>query len=72
MRDLVNIHYPDVEIIRVVQDNLSTHSAGVLYQAVPAAEARQILQRLEFHYSPKHASWLSTPRGRLRPSALGM
>ena len=59
MRDLVDIYYPDAEYIRVVQDNLSTHSAGALYQAFPPAEARRILQRLEFHYTPKHASWLN-------------
>jgi hypothetical protein len=59
MRDLVDIHYPDAEIIRVVQDNLSTHSAGALYQAFPPAEARRILRRLQFHYTPKHASWLN-------------
>src|ERR1700758_2936329 len=59
MRDLVDIHYPDAEVIRVVQDNLSTHSAGALYQAFPPAEARRILRRLEFHYTPKHASWLN-------------
>jgi transposase len=59
MRDLVEIHYPDAEIIRVVQDNLSTHSAGALYQTFPPAEARRILRRLEFHYTPKHASWLN-------------
>jgi transposase len=59
MRDLVDVHYPDAEIIRVVQDNLSTHSAGALYQAFPPAEARRILRRLEFHYTPKHASWLN-------------
>jgi len=59
MHDLVDIHYPDAEIIRVVQDNLSTHSAGALYQAFPPAEARRILRRLEFHYTPKHASWLN-------------
>jgi hypothetical protein len=59
MRDLVDIHYPDAEIIRVVQDNLSTHSAGALYQAFTPAEARRILRRLEFHYTPKHASWLN-------------
>ena len=40
-------------------DNLSTHSAGALYQAFPAAEARRMLRRLEFHYTPKHASWLN-------------
>jgi len=59
MRDLVDIHYPDAEIIRVVQDNLSTHSAGALYQAFPPAEARRILRRPEFHHTPKHASWLN-------------
>jgi transposase len=59
MRELVDVHYPDAERIRVVQDNLSTHSAGALYQAFPPAEARRILQRLEFHYTPKHASWLN-------------
>ena len=59
MRDLVDIHYPDADIIRVVQDNLSTHSAGALYQMFPPVEARRILRRLEFHYTPKHASWLN-------------
>jgi len=59
MRELVDIHYPDAECIRVVQDNLSTHSGGALYQTFPPAEARRILRRLEFHYTPKHASWLN-------------
>lgn len=59
MRELVDVHYPDAEYLRVVQDNLSTHSAGALYQAFPPAEARRILRRLEFHYTPKHASWLN-------------
>jgi len=59
MRELVDVHYPDAEYIRVVQDNLSTHSAGALYQAFPPAQARRILRRLEFHYTPKHASWLN-------------
>jgi len=59
MRDLVDIHYPDAEIIRVVQDNLSTHSAGALYQTFPPAEARRILRQIKFHYTPKHASWLN-------------
>ena len=59
MRDLVDLHYPDAERIRVVMDNLSTHSAAALYQALPAAEARRVLRRLEFHYTPKHASWLN-------------
>src|SRR6202049_216473 len=59
MRELVDVHYPKAEYIRVVQDNLSTHSAGALYEAFPPAEARRILRRLEFHYTPKHASWLN-------------
>ena len=59
MRELVDVHYPDAERIRVVMDNLSTHTAGALYQAFPPAEARRILRRLEFHYTPKHASWLN-------------
>jgi transposase len=59
MRDLADVHFPKAERIRVVLDNLSTHSAGALYQAFPAAEARRVLRRLEFHYVPKHASWLN-------------
>jgi hypothetical protein len=59
MRDLVDRHYPRADLIRVVLDNLSTHSAGALYEAFPAPEARRILRRLEFHYTPKHASWLN-------------
>jgi len=59
MKDLVDLHYPDAERIRVVLDNLSAHSAGALYQAFPPEEARRILSRLEFHFTPKHASWLN-------------
>ena len=64
MRDLVDIHYPDAEIIRVVQDNLSTHSAGSLYQTFPPPEARRILRRLEFHYTPKTQAGLTWSRSR--------
>jgi transposase len=59
MQDLVDIHYPKAERIRVVLDNLSTHSPGALYQRFAPSEARRILGRLEFHYTPKHASWLN-------------
>ena len=59
MRDLVDEHYPEAEKIRVVLDNLSAHSAAALYQAFEPAEARRILSRLEFHFTPKHASWLN-------------
>jgi len=59
MRELIDVHYPEAERIRVVLDNLSTHSAGALYQTFPADAARRVLRRLEFHYVPKHASWLN-------------
>jgi transposase len=59
MRDLVDLHYPQADLIRVVLDNLSTHSPGALYEAFPAPEAHRLLRRLEFHYTPKHASWLN-------------
>ena len=59
MRDLVDLHFPDAETIRVVLDNLSTHTAAALYAAFPAPEARRLLRRIEFHYTPKHASWLN-------------
>src|SRR6202030_1469270 len=51
--------YPDADKVRVVMDNLSTHTASAVYQTFPAAEARRILRRNEFHYTPKHASWLN-------------
>ncbi len=59
MRDLVDVHFPKADKIRVVLDNLSTHSASALYQTFPAPEARRILRRLEFHPTPRHASWLN-------------
>ena len=59
MRDLVDEHYPEADRIRVVLDNLSTHAPAALYQAFEPAEARRILRRLEFHFTPKHASWLN-------------
>jgi transposase len=59
MRDLVDLHFPEAECIRVVLDNLSTHTPAALYAAFPASEARRVLRRLEFHYTPKHASWLN-------------
>ena len=74
MRDLADVHYPQAERIRVVLDNLSTHSAGALYEAFPAPEAHRILRRLELHYTPKHASWLNMVEieiGVLRGQCLG-
>ena len=59
MREVSDVHFPKAEKIRVVMDNLSTHSPSALYQAFLPAEARRVLRRLEFHYTPKHASWLN-------------
>lgn len=59
MRHLVDDCFPDAAVIRVVLDNLSTHSATALYQTFPAAEARRLAAKLEFHYTPTHASWLN-------------
>jgi transposase len=59
MRDLADVDYPHADKIRVVMDNLSTHTASAIYQTFPAVEARRILRRLEFHYTPRHASWLN-------------
>lgn len=59
MRRLVDVLYPDAAVIRVVLDNLNTHTGAALYEAFAPAEARRILRRLEFHYTPKHGSWLN-------------
>ena len=59
MKELVDVHFPHAEVIRVVQDNLNTHSPASLYEAFEPAEAKRILDRLEFHYTPKHGSWLN-------------
>src|SRR5258708_4960960 len=59
MQELVDTHYPEAERIRVALDTRSAHSAAALYQRFAPAEARRILSRLEFHFTPKHASWLN-------------
>lgn len=51
--------YPDAEIIRVVLDNLNTHKTASLYEAFPPQQAREIARKPEFHYTPKHGSWLN-------------
>ena len=56
---LVDEVYPHASCIRIVQDNLNTHTAAALYEAFEPAEARRILRRVEFHYTPKHGSWLN-------------
>lgn len=59
MRDVVDIHFPHAEKIVVVLDNLNIHSPASLYAAFEPTEALRILQKLEFHHTPKHASWLN-------------
>jgi transposase len=59
MKALVEVHYPEAEVIAVVLDNLSTHSPAALYRTFRPEEALRLLKRLEFHYTPKHGSWLN-------------
>lgn len=59
MQWLVDEAYPDAEGIRVVLDNLNTHTVAALYDTFEAAEANRLRHRLEFHYTPKHGSWLN-------------
>ena len=59
VRELLDVHYPQAEKIHLVLDNLNTHNGASLYEAFAPAEARRLLSRLEFHYTPKHGSWLN-------------
>jgi hypothetical protein len=59
VKDLVDRYYPQAMMIRLVQDNLNTHDGASLYEAFPPEEARRLLDRIEFHYTPKHGSWLN-------------
>jgi len=59
MKWLVDEAYPQAQRIRVVLDNLNTHKPAALYEAFPPEEARRLVKRLGFHYTPKHGSWLN-------------
>jgi DDE superfamily endonuclease len=59
VKELLDVHYPDAVKIRLVCDNLNTHTGGSLYQAFPPQEAKRLCDRLEFHPTPKHGSWLN-------------
>lgn len=59
MQYLVNERYPKADLIHVVLDNLNTHTMGALYEAFPPSEALRLAQRLRFHYTPTHGSWLN-------------
>lgn len=59
IKQLVDVHYPEAETIRLVMDNLNTHTPASLYKAFEPEEARRIASKLEIHYTPKHGSWLN-------------
>lgn len=59
MKELVDDFFPEAKLIHVVLDNLNTHNLSSLYEAFPAEEAHRIARRLQFHYTPKHGSWLN-------------
>jgi hypothetical protein len=59
IQELVDVHYPDVERIVLVMDQLNTHSPASLYEAFPPPEAKRLADKLEIHYTPKHGSWLN-------------
>ena len=65
LRDLSDIHFPKAEKIVLVQDNLNTHSPASLYEAFEPAEARRLVERFEWHYTPKHSSWLNLAESEL-------
>ena len=65
LKTLSDRHLPDTSKIVLVQDNLSTHKPASLYEAFPAAEARRLVERFEWHYTPKHGSWLNMAEAEL-------
>jgi hypothetical protein len=64
-KELSDIHFSGATKIILVQDNLSTHKPASLYEAFPAAEARRLVERFEWHYTPKHGSWLDMAESEL-------
>ena len=65
LRDLSDIHFPSAKKIVLMEDNLNTHKPASLYEAFPAAEARRLVERFEWHYTPKHGSWLNMAESEL-------
>ena len=58
-KQLVDVHYPNAQVIRLVMDNLNIHAPASLYKAFPPEEAHRIASKLDIHYTPKHGSWLN-------------
>jgi len=65
LKDLADLHFAGARTIVLVQDNLNIHSKASLYEAFPAAEARRLVERFEWHYTPKHGSWLDLAESEL-------
>lgn len=65
LKELADIDFPHAKSIALVQDNLGIHTKASLYQAFPAAEARRLVERFEWHYTPKHGSWLNLAESEL-------
>src|SRR6266436_5717351 len=65
LKDLADVHFSNAKTIVLVQDNLNIHSKASLYEAFPAAEARRLVERFEWHYTPKHGSWLDLAESEL-------
>ena len=59
MTTLLEQHYPQADSIRLVQDNLNTHTPGAFYEVLPPEQAFALAQRFELHYTPKKGSWLN-------------
>ena len=65
LKDLSDEHFPDSKKIVLIQDNLNTHKPASLYEAFPAPEARRLVERFEWHYTPKYGSWLDLAESEL-------
>jgi hypothetical protein len=65
LKELSDVHFPGAEQNRLVQDNQSTHTPASLYAAFPAPQARRLAKRFEWHYTPKHGSWLDMAESEL-------
>jgi hypothetical protein len=65
LKDLSDVHFPQADKIVLVQDNLNTHKSASLYEAFPPAEARRLVERFEWHFTPKHGSWLDMAESEL-------
>ena len=66
MEELLRTKYADAEKVILISDNLNTHTRGAFYEVFPSEVAREIVKRIDFHYTPKHGSWLNIAENELR------